>query len=270
MSQSVTHRWRGNEYPEVVEWSLPKHFGFSILPAFKAQQHRSLHLSYAEAKRIWPIDPRVTSTRTTGRGSNNYCWTSWKAERAREKMSFAHTHTPGTRCKKSLWTILAVTKVAEEKPMFQCSFLDVVLSSNRAFSSSNVTIHYKAKHNNIHGMLIRLNSQNATEDMLRSDVQEARDGNNAQVSEASIKSFFRPTSESSRNPLNPYAYIASKAVPVKTLQAVALVLYSCVAEAPFSSVASCIHQNIDGGHNEASKRAYCTPEKHYLSIWYRK
>lgn len=88
--------------------------------------------------------------------------------------------------------------------MFRCSVCDVMLTSNGAFSCSNVTMHYKAKNNNINGILMRLNFQNTTENILISVKQDERDRNNAQVSKSSIKCFLRPACKRWRNPLNPY------------------------------------------------------------------
>lgn len=65
-----------------------------------------------------------------------------------------------------------------------------MLRTNLAYSSSNVTNHYKSKHNTLHRMLERLNAQNATEDILRGVLQEDRENINYRLTCRPIWSFL--------------------------------------------------------------------------------
>lgn len=169
----------------------------------------------------------------------------------------SRARAPGSRVRTSIWTTLAATKVEGAKPMFQCMVCDKMLGTNRSFSSSNFTLHYESQHNTAFKLLKRLNEENATEEMLKCTIKEARKSHSTAVSARSIRNYFRPAVVSSEKAPDQVATIAFAQIPTTTLQAVALVLFACLTETSFTTTASPVMQgfiDIFGGRMQQSSK----------------
>ena len=174
-----------------------------------------------------------------------------------QKRRRSKSRNPGSRARTSLWTTHCARRVDGDKPQFLCNVCDGEISTNHSYSSSNITLHFKTFHKEAFETLLRLNDQNATDDMLSVAIQDAQKAHKQKkASVRSIDSFFRPQNAGNSR--------SSAAVTVgvspKTLQAVSLVLYSCVTETSSMIVCSPITQAFvnmfDGRMQYSSKEVF--------------
>lgn len=167
--------------------------------------------------------------------------------------------TPGSRVKTSVWTTHAAECVDSDQPQFKCNVCNSVIKSNQALSSSNITAHYKSVHKDTHRQLLALNEQNATDEMMKSLIDAARVALSRKNTSGKITAFFKTDGPSSNT-------VAGKrtTVPVKVLQSVALVLYTCFTETSTLGVCSPVTQGLvslfDGRMQFSSKE----PVERYL------
>lgn len=156
--------------------------------------------------------------------------------------------TPGRKARTSVWTTVAAVQVEIGSTEFVCKICEGKVNTNQDFSSSNITAHYRKAHKEAHNDLSRLNKQGANDQMLRNVIVGARKVMRRPVQGANIKAFFRSPGDSSlpraqqRQQKQP-APVQTQ-VPLKTLQAVATVLYTCVTETSILKVASPITQGF--------------------------
>lgn len=189
-----------------------------------------------------------------------------KAHKDQQKKRRMRARTPGSRVKTSIWTTICATPVEGETPMSQCNVCDTTIRLNASGSSGNMKDHYAAIHKHFHDALVRLNSENATEEMLKEEVEKARRNRSAKHATKPIHSFFRPKAGTSSMKA---AASDTESVPVKTVQAVTLVLYSCATETPFRRAASPLTQgfvDVLGGRLQYSSHE---PIESHLYVVYK-
>lgn len=167
--------------------------------------------------------------------------------------------TPGSRAKTSIWTTHAAVRVDSDEPQFKCIVCNTNVKANQAFSSSNVTAHYRSVHKDTYKQLLSMNEQNATDEMIKSVIDAARVALPLKNTSRKITSFFKTAAASSDT-----VTVKRGNVPVKVLQSVALVLYTCFTETSTLRVCSPITQGLvslfDGRMQFSSKE----PVERYL------
>lgn len=179
-------------------------------------------------------------------------------QKEQQKRRRSKSHTPGSRARTSVWTTHAARRVDGDKPQFLCNVCNEEISTNHSYSSSNVTLHFKNYHKGAFEVLQRLNEQNATDYMLSTAIQDAQNVHQRKkASVRSIDSFFRPKNAGSSAQ---GSQTVSAGVSPKLLQAITLVLYSCVTETSPMIVCSPITQALvnmfDGRMQYSSKDVF--------------
>ena len=213
-----------------------------------------------------------------------------KRQRKRRKVAGG----TGSSTKTSLWSTLAATIVKENsKTMYHCAVCGFNGSLNSGSSTSNIKMHYRGKHMAVYKDLNRLDQSNGSEDQLRSVISTAHAKIRDRRNSASISKFFQPrpspgttrisrrhvASIPSRSPQqSTSANPASQGVAVQTIskpgpdrvliQAVGLILYGCVKQAPLSQLSCPMLQGLihicDGRMRFSSK----TPVQDHLFSTY--
>lgn len=165
------------------------------------------------------------------------------------------------RAKTSLWTTIATERLDENERPFQCLVCGVKVLLNAGFSSSNTTQHFKAKHESTYANLVELNSQNATEQILKGVVRDAARDLARNKSRGSINTLLQRQTNNNTRLLNSSSAtsIATQVIPTKTLQSVGLVLWCCASGVSLSCAGTPVMQGLfdifDGRMQLSSKTA---------------
>lgn len=94
------------------------------------------------------------------------------AQKAQQSKRRSKSRKPGSRVRTSIWTTSTARRVHGDKPQFQCSVCDGAIRTNITISTRNVPLHFKKYHKQTHSELVRLEKQNATDDILANAVAQ--------------------------------------------------------------------------------------------------
>lgn len=154
------------------------------------------------------------------------------AQKVQQNKRRSKTRKPLSRVRTSIWTTHAARRVYGNKPQFHFNVCEGAISTKIKFSSNNVPLHFKNYHKQTNSALVRLNQQNATDDILANEVAQSRKRHARQSSSTkSIAHFLRPSyASSSAGPFKTACQSVKPVVPVKLLHILSLLFYSCATE----------------------------------------
>lgn len=187
-------------------------------------------------------------------------------QNAQQKKRHGPAKGKGSSTKRPTCRTFSANIIEAERPKVQCEVCGLIRSMNQSYSNSNIVLHYRHI-KRLYDQVECYGSRNGTETLLKKLIKKKKENQELRSSLHPLQRFFT-TENVMQVPENQLHF-----VPHKTIQTMAIVLFGCLSEIPFSEIGSpefqglvdlfgvrvqyCSSQSIDS-HTMPTYKALCS------------